>query len=322
MTTLHAPAAARAATSPLMRRDFWRGVWRVSDPKITLASVASMVLGAALAATAGPLHWGWLALTVAGIFAIEAAKNASGEIVDWDSGTDQAVADEDRSPFSGGKRVLVDRLMTRGETALVALIFYAVGGAIGMAIVWYREPWVLGLGLAGAALAFFYHAPPLRLSYRGLGEAAVALTYGPIIACGTYLVQRHELDLAVVLTSIPLGLEIAAFLWINEFPDRRADAAAGKRTLVVRLGARRAADGFAVLVGVAFAGLAALPLLGVSPGVLGGLIGLPLAIAAARRLRRDPETTREIVPAQAWTLLSFLLMAIGVAAGLGVAALL
>lgn len=304
------------------RRDFWRGVWRVADPKITLASAAAMLLGAAMAAHAGPIHWGWLALTVVGIFCVEAAKNASGEIFDWDSGADQAVAEEDRSPFSGGKRILVDRLMTRRQAAAVAAAFYALGGAAGLAIVLAREPAVLWLGLAGASLAFFYHAPPFRLSYRGFGELAVALAYGPLITCGTYLVQRQEVDPAVVLLSLPLGLLIAAFLWVNEFPDRRADAAAGKRTLVVRLGAVRAARAFTVLVCAAFAGLALLPLAGLPPAVLGGLVGLPHALAAARRLQSDPTTTARIVPAQAWTLLSFLLLAAGAAAGLVAAALL
>lgn len=298
------------------RRDFWRGVWRVADPKITLASAAAMLLGAAAAAHAGPLHWGWLALTLAGIFCVEAAKNASGEIFDWDSGADQAVAAEDRSPFSGGKRILVDRLMSRRQAAAVAAAFYALGGAAGLAIALAHEPAVLWLGLAGASLAFFYHAPPFKLSYRGLGELAVAIAYGPLITCGTYLVQRHRIDLAVLLLSLPLGLLIAGFLWVNEFPDRRADAAAGKRTLVVRLGAARAARAFALLVAAAYAALLLLPLAGLPLAVLGGLAGLPSAVAAARRLLRAPTTTSRIIPAQAWTLLSFLLLAAGSAAGL------
>jgi 1,4-dihydroxy-2-naphthoate octaprenyltransferase len=299
-----------------MNTPFWRGVWRVADPKITLASVAGMVLGTALAARAGALHWGWLAATVAGIFCIEAAKNASGEIFDWDSGTDQAVADEDRSPFSGGKRILVDHLLTRGQAARVAAVFYGLGGALGVLILVAREPAVLWFGLAGAALAFFYHAPPLQLSYRGLGELAVALTYGPIITAGTYLVQRGAVDPTVLLASIPLGLMVGAFLWVNEYPDRKADAAAGKRTLVVRLGPRRAAIGYAAVVAIAFAGVALLPLAGLPVAVLGGLAGLPLAIAAARRLLRRGDSTRLIIPAQGWTLLSFLLLSAGAAAGL------
>ncbi len=292
-----------------------QGIWRVADPKITLASVASMILGGCLAAWQGNVAWGWLALTVLGVFFFEAAKNASGEIFDWDSGADQGLTDEERTPFSGGKRVIVDGLMTRGQTAVMAAAFYVLGIAAGLAIVVGREPRVLALGMLGAGLAYFYHAPPLRLAYRGLGELAVALAYGPVILCGTYLVQRHAVPAPVVLASVPLGLAIMAFLWINEFPDARADADAGKRTLVVRLGRPAAARAFALLVGVIFIALAALPLLGLSPGVLGGFIGLPFAVRAARRLMRFPETPSEIVPAQGWTLLSFVLLAIG--AGLG-----
>ena len=55
-----------------------RGIWRIADPTITLASAAAMLLGTLWSAADGPLAWGWLALTVLGIFAIEAAKNASG----------------------------------------------------------------------------------------------------------------------------------------------------------------------------------------------------------------------------------------------------
>src|SRR5512138_2734419 len=129
-----------------------RGVWRVADPKITLASVASMLIATGAAVWSGPIAWGWLALTVIGIFCVEAAKNASGEIFDWDSGADQGVRDEERSPFSGGKRVIVDGLLTRAETAIVAGAFYAVAVAAGLAIVVVREPSVFWLGVLGVAL--------------------------------------------------------------------------------------------------------------------------------------------------------------------------
>ncbi len=294
----------------------WRGIWRLADPKITLASAASMLLGAAAAVHDGPVAWGWLALAALGIFFLEAAKNASGEVFDFDSGVDQAVTEEDRSPFSGGKRVLVDGLLTRGQTAAAAAAFYAAGIGCGLAVVLAREPAVLWLGLAGVALAFFYHAPPLRLSYRGLGEAAVTAVYGPLICCGTYLVQRGTVPGTIVLLSLPLGLLVGAFLWVNEFPDFRADAAAGKRTLVVRLGREQASAAFGWMVLAAFGGLLALPAAGLPVGVWLGLAGLPHGLAAARRLRASPGTTARIVPAQAWTLLSFVLTSVGAAVGL------
>jgi len=298
---------------------FWRGVWRVADPKITLASAASILLGTALAVADGPISWPWLAVVLAGIFCIEAAKNASGEIFDWDSGADLGVADSDRSPFSGGKRILVDRLVTRRQAIGIAAAFYALGGAAGLAIVLFRDPAVLAIAAVGVVLAYFYHAPPLKLSYRGLGELAVAVTYGPLICAGTYLVQRHAIPAHVWLVSIPLGLLVGAFLWINELPDRRADAAAGKRTLVVRLGAARASVAYAGIIGAALVALAALPLLGLPPAILLGALGFVPLLAAARRLTASPDETARIVPAQGWTLLGFVLVSVAMSAGIAIA---
>lgn len=299
-----------------MDRRGWQGVWRLADPKITLASVASMALGLGAAWHDGPIAWAWVGLAVLGILALEAAKNASGEIVDWRSGTDQQVAEADRSPFSGGKRVLVDGLLGERGVAAVAAVAYAVGIVAGLAIVTWHEPRVLWIGVGGVALAFFYHAPPLRLSYRGLGELAVAAAYGPGICIGTYLVARQQVAAWPVLAAAPLGLLIAAFLWINEFPDRAADDASGKRTLVVRLGPRRASRAFVAILVAAYA-LTGTVALAVGPvGLLVGLVGAPWHVAAARRLWRRHATTTDIVPAQAWTLAGFVAHALGAAIGL------
>ena len=215
------------------------GLWRLCDPKISMASISSMFLGTCLAVTSGSIDLMWLALTVIGILALEAAKNASGEVYDYDSGADLAVAEEDRSPYSGGKRVIVDGLMSRTQTIVSGAIFYLLGITIGLFIFSQRESAILMLGIGGVLLAFFYHAPPVKLSYRGLGEIAVATVYGPMICCGTFLVQRNEISTETIFLSIPLGILIAAFLVINEFPDRIADLSAHKMNLVVRLGVKK-----------------------------------------------------------------------------------
>jgi 1,4-dihydroxy-2-naphthoate octaprenyltransferase len=291
-------------------------MWRLADPKISLASFASIFLGASAAADGGPVSFLWLAFTVGGIFAIEVAKNASGEIFDFDSGADAAVAARDRSPFSGGKRVMVDQLLTRGQTWVVAAGGYGLGVVIGLGIVVFRESAVLWLGLAGVACAFLYHAPPVKLSYRGLGEFSVALCYGPLICGGTYLVQRGTIGAPVVLLSLPLGLLIAAFLWINEFPDYLADKSAGKRNLVVRLGRKAASRVFVIFIVIAFTGVALLPLAGLPPAVWLGGVALVPAWSAARTLLAHPTQTARLVPAQARTLLAFVLLALGSGVGL------
>jgi 1,4-dihydroxy-2-naphthoate octaprenyltransferase len=292
------------------------GFLRLADPKITLASMSSILLGAAAAVHSGTYAWGWLILVVIGIFALEWAKNASGEIYDFASGTDQAVAESDRSPFSGGKRVLVDGLLTVRETWTIAIAGYVLCIGAGLIIVLMREPRVLWLGLAGVALAFFYHAPPFKLSYRGWGEGAVFFAYGPLICAGTCLVMTRTLPAWVVWLGLPLGVLIASFLWINEFPDYRADASAGKRTLVVRLGRAAAARVFAGLFIAAFALLLVSLAFGVPLGALGGLIAVAPASGAAATLLASPEDTQRIVPAQAKTLLAFVAYALGASIGL------
>lgn len=313
-TSVLAPPGSSAPASRTL--DFRAGLWRLADPKITLASMASLFLGTCVAAKDGPLSVGWLLLTIAGIFFIEVAKNASGEIFDFDSGTDQAVREEDRSPFSGGKRVLVDGLLTRGQTRAIAAAAYALGIGAGLVIVVLREPGVLWLGMLGVALAYFYHAPPLKLSYRGLGEAAVALCYGPLISLGAYLVQHGRLSLPLAAASLPLGLLICAFLWVCEFPDYLADRAAAKRNLVVKLGRVRASRAFVLLIAAAAAAAFLLPLTGLPwKVILGGLFLIPATMAAGRLLS-NPEFTIQVIPAQVLTLLAFLLFALG--SGIGV----
>lgn len=305
-------------TPPLIRsRDrFWSGVWRIVDPKITLASVAGMLLGTALAAKEGPINWLWLSIAVAGVFCVEFAKNASGEIFDWDSGTDRALRPQDRSPFSGGKRVLVDDLLTRSEVWAIAFFFYLLAILAAILVGVFRTPSAIALGAIGIAVAYFYHAPPLKFSYRGLGELAVAFIYGPLLCAGTYLVQREKMTYETLLVGLPVGLLIGAFLWINEFPDREADASVSKRTLVVQLGPRRAALAFTIIVVLAFLFLIVLAFHYQSVFCLLGLIGTIPAIAACRRLLESPESTERIIPAQAWTLMSFMLTSIGLSIGL------
>jgi len=299
-----------------MATKFAQGFWRLADPKISLASAAGMLLGASSAAAAGPIAAGWLVMTVLGIFAVEVAKNASGEVFDWDSGADLRVRAEDRSPFSGGKRVLVDGLLTRGQTWGIAIGGYLLAAIVGLGIVAWRDERALWFGLAGLALAFFYHAPPGRLSYRGLGELAVAISYGPLVTAGTYLVQSGTIPTGIVLLSLPLGILIAAFLWINEFPDYSADALSGKRTLVVRLGRPAAAAGFAWLGVSAAIVTALLPAAGLPTTVwLGGIAALRY-LPAARALLATPEDTAAIVPAQAMTLQAFLLYSLGASIGM------
>jgi 1,4-dihydroxy-2-naphthoate octaprenyltransferase len=297
----------------------WQGFWRLADPKISITSLACMAVGGAVAASEeGGLHWGWLAVLGLALFCMEVAKNAWGDVFDYDSGNDLAVAPEDRTHFSGGKRVLVDALLTRGETWAIAIVFGALGIGLGALIVFGREPRVFWLGAVGLVLGWSYHGPPLKLAYRGLGELDVLLCYGPILTLATYVLQTGTWSWAAFALSIPLGLLITAFLWVNEFPDFLADRSAGKLNLVARLGRKRASRVLPWIYGAAFAWLAALPLcpgLDLPRSAWLGMAALPTAAWASAKVLAEPETFYRHLPVQPAALLSFVLYALGAAIG-------
>ena len=146
------------------------GLWRLADPKISITSVASMSIGAALAWGHAGFSWAWLLIVGLALFCMEVAKNAWGDIYDYDSGTDLAVEPEDRTDFSGGKRVLVDGILTRRQTWAIAFGFGILGLVLGALIVFVRELsviWLVGCSGAGTGLVLSRAAAATGLSRPG-----------------------------------------------------------------------------------------------------------------------------------------------------------
>ncbi|HMT14094.1 MAG TPA: prenyltransferase, partial [Aestuariivirga sp.] len=119
--------------------------------------------------------------------------------------------------------------------------------------------------------------PPVKLSHRGLGEIDVADTHSIAVLLFGYVAQGGGLfDAAPWLLALPLGLSVFPAILLSGVPDHAADRAAGKETLVVKLGIGRSwglAALFVVLAVLAAlvlwlgAGLAALRGLGLFAGV-------------------------------------------------------
>ena len=290
------------------------GLWRLADPKIALASLVPFCVGAALAwGEQHSLPFGIAAAAFAAIFLVEVGKNAVNDLYDFRSGADPAVRPEERSPYSGGKRVLVDHLLTERDLVVIAWIAFTLAAVIGTAVAMATTPALLLLGAAAALVSVLYVMPPVQLAYRGLGELAVFTVYGPGILLGTILLFDGTITIEAVYAALMLGILIALVLLANELPDERADRAAGKRTLVVRLGRHRATS----LIGSFFAIAFVLPLSLVaygSPAYLGGaLLGAPVAAIAYWSLRR--QTAGPPVVAQTATLITYVLTGLGLAIG-------
>jgi 1,4-dihydroxy-2-naphthoate octaprenyltransferase len=236
------------------------------------ATFVPVLLGIAIAARHGSFDW-WLALltVVGGAFA-HLGINVANDIFDTLSGADEANVNP--TQFSGGSRVLVYDLVTLRQLIGLAVALFGVAVAIGLYLVWATgSETLLGIGLAGVVIGIAYTAPPLKLVYRGLGEIAVALGFGPIMLLGAYVVQAGALSWEAVIASVPVAILIALVLYVNEIPDRTGDAAAGKRTLPVRLSADAVTTAYLVAALGAFAVIA----VGVAVGILPPFTLLALA---------------------------------------------
>lgn len=269
------------------RKRFWKGFWQLADPKIWIASTVPMAVGGALAfGSTGRFNILWFFISLIAVYLIEIGKNAINECVDYESGVDRFIEEDKRTPFSGGKKTIVQGKLSFGESALIAFFTIFPACIIGLFIMFFREPMVFWIGLAGVFLSVFYSLPPFKFAYRGLGEVVVGITFGPLVLSGIFLVMTNTLDFNTVVVSLPIGFLIANVLWINQFPDYEADMKGGKRNWVVRLGKKKSVTVFAVLFGAAFIIFPVLTLIYGNPVWMLGLAGVPGAIQAVRTARK------------------------------------
>jgi len=284
----------------------WQGFWQLADPKIWIASTVPMLVGSALAyGLTGAFSLYWFAAALLGIYLIEIGKNAVNEVVDYQSGVDRFVTPEERTPFSGGKKTIIDGLLTVSEARVIGITTLGAGALVGLYIAIFREPLILWVGFLGMFFAAFYSLPPLKFSYRGLGEVVVGITFGPLITSGAYLVQAHTLSPLVILTSLPIGFLIANVLWINQYPDYRADKKGRKFNGVVRLGKKKGVGVFAALFAAAYASLAVLFWTLGNPFWLLPFASLGLVLRAVRVAREHYNFLPKQVEANALTIQTY-----------------
>ncbi len=260
------------------------------------ATFVPVLLGIAVAAWTNGFNW-WLALlTVIGGACIHLGLNVANDVFDTTSGAD--AANVNPTQFSGGSRVVHYGLLTLRDITLLSAGFYAVGIGIGVYLAATRGWDLLWLGIAGALLSVFYTAPPLKLVHRGLGEIDVFLGFGPIMVLGAYFVQAQEYDLEPLLVSIPVGILIALVLYVNEVPDRPADASADKRTLPVRFSKDTIVNGYAAAVAVTFALIVVFAVAGwiVRPAII-AVAAAPLALPVYRALKSFYDQPYALMPA-------------------------
>jgi 1,4-dihydroxy-2-naphthoate octaprenyltransferase len=201
-------------------------------------SISGVIVGNALCVQQANFSWLLFVLMLLTAVTFQIVSNLANDYGDGVKGTDNA----DRR---GPERVLQSGLLSRQAlkkgivgVALVSLLLalILITAAFGSNS-WMYFLIFLGLAIFSIWAAISYTVGDKAYGYRGLGDVFVFVFFGLVSVMGAYFLQLKEFSLAAVAMAVVVGLLSVAVLNLNNMRDRESDAAVGKRTLAVLLGA-------------------------------------------------------------------------------------
>lgn len=252
-----------------------------------LANVLPFLLGTTLAYWyAGQIDWTVFAVAALALFLLTDGTYIANEYFDYDADriNDARIGGNDRVGVTttGGTRVLVKGLIARPLALRAAVICFLLAIPLGL----YLQlglgtgPLTVPLGVLATLIGWFYSAPPVKASYRGLGELFIAIGQGLVIF-GAFYVQAgaHAFPL---LVSLPWFLALPALKIIRQYPDYDADLASGKRGLTALFGRERMARVYVTLIVLSI--FTMLPIALVLESVTAALLLIPAFLLARSAL--------------------------------------
>ncbi len=258
-------------------------IWAIgARPRTLAAGVVPVAVGAAVAvgqdstvSTAGA--WGRTGLALVVALALQVGVNFANDYSDGVRGVDD-------SSRIGPRRLVGSGLVAPHLLKQAAISVFLVAAAAGTALAALAGWQLLIVGALCLLAGWGYTGGPRPYGYLGLGEVFVFVFFGLVATAGTSYVLLERLDWLAVVCGVPVGLWAVALLITNNLRDLQGDAAAGKRTLAVRLGDRRTR---LMYVGVLEASYGVALLASISGrAAAAAVLGAPFALSAVRSVLR------------------------------------
>ncbi|MGW2158654.1 1,4-dihydroxy-2-naphthoate polyprenyltransferase [Nonomuraea sp. NPDC001699] len=242
-------------------------------PRTLPNAVVPVMVGTGVAVGDGGFVWWRAVLALLVALSLQIGVNYANDYSDGIRGTDDQRV--------GPMRLVGSRAATPRQVLTAALGCFAVAAMLGLVLVVVtRAWWILLVGVACIAAAWFYTGGKRPYGYRGLGELAVFVFFGVVPVMGTAYVQTEQLSWTAFLASIPVGLLSCSMLVVNNLRDVQTDGTSGKRTLAVVLGAERTRALYVLCQVVPF--VVALAMIAVTPWAALAALAAPLAVTPIR----------------------------------------
>ncbi len=242
--------------------------FKATRPFAFTATLVSVLVGAFLSPTINiPL----LLLVFFGVLFAHAGINALNDLMDYRYGIDDWLV-------LGASRMLQDKILSEKEQKRLVFALLSLALVVGVILTLIKGIWVILLAAIGGIIGIFYQVKPIGLKYRALGDLAVFLAFGPLLALGSYFVMSGEISFLPAVAAIPIGLLVIAILHGNNFRDLVEDVKAGYKTVASLLGVKGSSLYYAVLISLSYILLVLFVLLGWLPSQsLLALLTLPVA---------------------------------------------
>jgi len=270
---------------------------RVIRIRFLLSSVVAVSVGLAISWWhVGQIDIMYSIMTVCGVVALHASVDLLNDYWDFKRGIDTQTQ---RTKMSGGTGVLPEGLLQPKQVYRAGLGFLIVGTAIGSYFV-IIDGVIIGILLAFAVVSIYFYST--KIVDSGLAEVFVAIK-GTMIVLGTYYIQTLEINLAIILGGIFVGVLSSLVLFITSFPDYDADKAKGRKTLVIALGKKDAIPVFWIFPIVSYSMVISGIVYEIFPiSCIISLALIPLLIKAGHELKQNVNDISGMIPAMSHTI--------------------
>ncbi len=265
----------------------WRHWVEAARLRTLPAAVIPVLVGTVLAAVHGAADYRSAGLCLAFALLVQVGTNFANDYYDFVKGADTAARVGPRRAVAAG--LIPPGTMHRamwvvfGAAFLTGLLLLRAGGWI-----------LLPIGVVSILCGLAYTGGPWPLGYNGLGDVFVFIFFGLVAVDATFYVQTGDVSPDATSCGAAIGLLAANILVANNYRDAETDAAAGKRTLVVRFGRRFALWQYALSLICAMLCPPALVLCGYGWPVLLPFLLMPWGGRLVRRLEASREPAEQI----------------------------
>ena len=209
-------------------------------PRTLPLALASIGMGAFLAASLGEFRWVVFILTVSTTIFLQVLSNFANDYGDSIHGADSLEREGPSRAVQSG--AISSSAMRRAMIVFVMLSFISGITLLLVGIQW--NIWILAvfliLGVLAIAAAITYTAGYKPYGYVGLGDISVLIFFGLIGVLGSFYLHTGYFSWIFLLPALSCGLFSVAVLNVNNIRDIKTDQLAGKRSIPVRLGRSRA----------------------------------------------------------------------------------